>query len=259
MVETISVSASACGCELATDSRLASPDLTLEQVRTLVEQIRSMAGYVSTGREAAALVRKASATEKLVGEMLKACVVMEGEQFALRQAAAEAHLRTQRRAGELLSELVKNPGGRLPKSSSPDASRPASLRELGIASHESHRWQRIAQLPADQFEQYVSECRERRRELTIAGALALANRHARDRDELMDMDADVKLSDGSALLEEYHKASPQIAKVIWLEPVTLASAVPAQQRTEMMEELCRFQLWIRELMSALRALDSGAH
>lgn len=226
--------------------------LATSQVRELVEQVRSMAAVVSTSREAAALVRRANATEKLVAEMLKACVVMEDEQFELRQTAAEAHLRTQRRAGELLTELAKHPGGR-PTVASPSEGRPASLRELGIASYESHRWQRIARLPGPLFEEYVRDCRERRRELTVSGALALANRYVREQSEVEVEDTDVKRSDASALFEEYRKARPHLANVIWLEPSELATAVPASQRGEVIEELHRFQLWVTELVEALRS------
>lgn len=229
--------------------------LTPRKVRDLIEQVQSMVAAVRTGQDAATLVRRACATEKLVAEMLKACAVMEEDQFELRQAAAEAHLRTQRRAGELLIELTKHPGGR-PSGGGLAGERPASLRELGIASYESHRWQRIGRLPECLFEQYVRECREQRRELTIAGALALANRVAREGSE--GPRADVKLSDGHALLEEYQRGRLHLANMIWLEPGRLAGATSARQRREMLEELQRFRLWVAELMDALRSRDHRA-
>jgi hypothetical protein len=226
--------------------------LTPRRVRGLVRQVRSMVAAVRTSRDAATLVRRACATEKLVAEMLKACAVMEDEQFELRQAAAEAHLRTQRKAGELLIELAKHPGGR-PSGGAPAGERPASLRELGIASHESHRWQRIGRLPEGVFEEYVRDCWEQRRELTIAGALALANRVAREGTD--GAHPDVKRSDGRALLEEYQRCRPHLANMIWLEPGRLAAATSARQRREMLDELQRFRLWVAELMDALRPRD----
>jgi hypothetical protein len=56
--------------------------------------------------------------------------------------------------------------------------RPPTLRELGIRSHESHRWQRIAILPADAFESIIRDARDHRKELTTSGVLARARRLA---------------------------------------------------------------------------------
>src|SRR5215471_21572571 len=77
------------------------PDLV--RLTELVQRTREMVRYVNDARDGVMLVRRASATDKLVTEALKGCRLLESEQFTLRQAAAEAHLRTQRRAGELLA------------------------------------------------------------------------------------------------------------------------------------------------------------
>src|SRR5258708_28607915 len=84
----------------------------LARLTEVIRQTRDMIAYVDNARDGALLVRRANATDKLLAEALKGCHELESEQFALRQSAAEAHLRTQRRAGELLASMEKNGGGR---------------------------------------------------------------------------------------------------------------------------------------------------
>jgi hypothetical protein len=52
-----------------------------------------------------------SATSGAVREPLKSNHLLGGRQFALRQEVVEVHLRTQRRAGELLLAMAKHRGG----------------------------------------------------------------------------------------------------------------------------------------------------
>ena len=234
---------------LPRESSLSSDNVQWTQVRHLVQQTQAMINLVKNERDAVLLVRRASATEKLLAQMLKASAAMEDEQFELRQAAAEAHLRTQRRAGELLAELEKHPGGR-PSKAHVKPDQPPSLRQLGIGVHESHRWQRIASLPSDQFERYLAECLDKRRELTVAGALLLARQLAREQQEA---DDEVKLSDGPSLLAEYDKARSHLTDLIWLDPTTLALAVDPTRRMPLIGELTRFRLWMDEVIQALTA------
>lgn len=72
--------------------------------------------------------------------------------------AAELKLRAERKAGELLaaSEFTGRGGDR--KSSS--QSELDSLEGLGVTKKESHRWQAIAVVPAEEFEGYVAKCRD---------------------------------------------------------------------------------------------------
>lgn len=82
---------------------------------------------------------------------------------------AEIKLRAERRAGEMLAVEV------------PSCNRytgPA-LDELGISKAQSHRWQTIAGLPEEQFEQHVAEMNEQDKAITSngipsAGAIPLA-------------------------------------------------------------------------------------
>lgn len=85
--------------------------------------------------------------------------------LVMQNRCAELKLRAERKAGELLGQMPKNPGGR---------STSDTLSQVGIARHQSSRWQRIAHLPEDEFEGYIAETVEAGRELTTAAALQRA-------------------------------------------------------------------------------------
>lgn len=221
----------------------------LDMVRGMCEMVR----FVDSGRDAATLVRRARGLEQLVRTALKDCTVLEEEQFELRQEAAEAHVRTQRRAGELLSELQKHRGGRPSKTASSvdgvSESPPPTLRDLGIDSHESHRWQRIARVPEDVFEKYIATCRAKRTEITTANVLALARQLLQEQEEESSVDA--RPGSNAALHREYQDLRRYASNVIWLDPGGLAESMNAMQRAEALSELERLLLWMAEFRVAL--------
>lgn len=106
---------------------------------------------------------------------LEACLKIVGESLEAANDAAEVKLRAERKAGEMLSVMEKNKGGRpaetgnsvLPVSSE-------SLEDLGIDKMQSSRWQREAAVDEETFESYLSSCRHEQREITQAGLLNIA-------------------------------------------------------------------------------------
>jgi hypothetical protein len=222
------------------------------QLQLLVQRIREMVHYVDSARDAVLLVRRANAVGKLVDEALKSCRILEEQQFELRQDATEAHLRTLRRAGELLTAMPLHPGGRPAQQpdEEPDAGdRPPTLRELGITNHESHRWQRIAKLPDTWFEEHIRDCREHRRELTTSGLLVLAKRFTQEGDDA-DL-GDERPSGKEALFREYEAARDQISNVIWLDPIALARSLDTVGRQRELDRLRRWRMWLDEFETAL--------
>ena len=83
---------------------------------------------------------------------------------------AEIKLRAERRAGQLLRELPRDPGGRPPGNSLQPAT---SLQSTGIEPTQAYRWQRIADIPQDMFEQHMEAMNRATRELTTASTLRL--------------------------------------------------------------------------------------
>jgi N6-adenosine-specific RNA methylase IME4 len=89
------------------------------------------------------------------------------------QDAAEVKVRAERVLGELLAETV-GPGrpGKL--------SQPATVLPEGVSRSDSSRWQQVAQVPAEDFEQHLAETRDLGEVATTAAAVRLAARLADD-------------------------------------------------------------------------------
>lgn len=91
----------------------------------------------------------------------------------MRSRASEAVIRAERRLGELLAETDRNPGGR-PNSLQSAKGLPATYREMGIEPTAAHRWQTVAALEPEKFEQFIQDSREQDYELTSGGIYAYA-------------------------------------------------------------------------------------
>lgn len=87
--------------------------------------------------------------------------------------AAEIALRAERRLGQLLATTPKATGNRAKpggnKLSPPDV---PTLAERGIEKRDASRWQRLASVPEERFEQHVSSVRTRGQRLTTSGTIA---------------------------------------------------------------------------------------
>lgn len=70
----------------------------------------------------------------------------------IQNRAAELKLRAEREAGEFLSSLRLHGGNR--RSRSPSAT--LKLKDLGVTKQQSQRWQIIARVPEESFEQYLN-------------------------------------------------------------------------------------------------------
>jgi len=70
------------------------------------------------------------------------------------QQALDLKLRAERKAGGFLQEMPKNSGGR-PKKTPDNRSVVSTLDKMGITHKESSRWQRIASIPEERFEDYL--------------------------------------------------------------------------------------------------------
>jgi phage N-6-adenine-methyltransferase len=107
-------------------------------------------------------------------EALRVYVKAASDSLEAANAAAEIKLRAERKAGEMLASMEKNPGGG-DQSTGNGVLPVPSLDDLGIDKMQSSRWQREAKVPEEQFEAYVESCNESSQELTQAGLLKIAN------------------------------------------------------------------------------------
>ena len=108
----------------------------------------------------------------------------EAYRYALKQArespevvkmAAEIKLRSERRAGELLKETAKQGGDRQSEQGKA-MSNGTTLVDMGISRDQSSKWQKMANIPEEKFENYI----EVQKELSTAGALKIAKQISRE-------------------------------------------------------------------------------
>src|ERR1039458_8114784 len=105
----------------------------------------------------------------------------EGEE-PTQQNCRNIRIRAERRAGELLTDMAKNPGARgegrprkdgtKSRRSSRTTAYPPKLEDIGITKDQSSKWQRLALL-VDQatFEKALVQAREKNGELTNSALL----------------------------------------------------------------------------------------
>ena len=132
----------------------------------------------------------------------------EAYRYALKQAkespevirkAEEIKLRAERRAGELLKETPKAKGNQYSANSQPVSEQ--KLSDMGITYNQSSKWQKIANIPKEKFENYL----EVEKELSTSGAIRVARQIERQEK-----------------IEEIKKSNPQkvegIYQVIYADP-----------------------------------------
>ena len=85
--------------------------------------------------------------------------------------ATEIKVRAERRAGQMLAEME------LPKHRPAEVSKTTTLSDMGISRDQSSRWQKLAAVPEDKFEQAVAAAKEVAGEVTTAAMLRLNHNH----------------------------------------------------------------------------------
>lgn len=126
--------------------------------------------------------------------------------FVLQNQAAEIRLRAERRAGQLLLEMEKNPGrrgegrprkdGTKVRRSNTTTALPPKLDDIGITKDQSSKWQRLALLVDEStFEKALVQAREKYGELTNAALLRSIREIVTPADVVVDPDVNVVASE----------------------------------------------------------------
>gem|GEM_PF-3015798 len=92
----------------------------------------------------------------------------------MQNRCAEIKIRAERRAGEMLVEREKHPPGPPKQDTSHYVTQPPRLEDLGISRMQSSRWQLVASIPEQAFEERVESRKKNGKELTSAEMLSLA-------------------------------------------------------------------------------------
>ncbi len=109
--------------------------------------------------------------DDLVARAVEACVRVRGYAVELNRTA-EQKLRGIREAGRLLVLVQRSDGGRPLKNASSDlTSYQIALQGAGISRQTAHAWRRVAEIPEQQFEQFIIDAPRAGCDLTIVDFL----------------------------------------------------------------------------------------
>src|SRR5438093_836934 len=105
-------------------------------------------------------------------ERLRLYLRQTNESLEMQNDAAEIGLRAERRAGEMLKQGAEN-GDRAIKGQPKKEiyhdgilSQPVTLKEIGISPNQSSRWQAMANIPEEEFENAIGQAKIAGQELT---------------------------------------------------------------------------------------------
>ena len=108
-------------------------------------------------------------------EALRLYMRQAGESLEMQNDVAEIKLRAERRAGEILQDMEKAQGKRTDLvPSRNEVVEAQTYGEIGLSRTQAHRWQTIAAMPEERFEEHIARTKARNEELTTAGILRVA-------------------------------------------------------------------------------------
>jgi|CZKZ01.1.fsa_nt_gi hypothetical protein len=130
----------------------------------------------------------------------------QARDYDLQNRAATIRLLAERRAGQLLLDMTKNPGtrgagrprrdGTAKRRYSRATTIPPTLEELNISKVQSSKWQRLARLVDDEtFEEAIEQAKERFGELTTAGVLRMVKQVAKPQTTVVESEIDLIAAD----------------------------------------------------------------
>lgn len=126
-------------------------------------------------------------------EALRTYIRQQGASLEMQNQCAEIKLRAERRAGEILREQEKATGtrnqlaGRDSSGGStvlPPEKETSTLAEFGINKTQSSRWQQVADLPTETFEQHIAETKAKKKELTSASVYRLIKKRKKEKKQV---------------------------------------------------------------------------
>jgi len=132
-----------------------------------MEEITSLVNLDKARQELAAItdIRKVKKRMDQV-ETLRIYAKRIGASISVQNKIAEYKIRYERRAGELIPRQITKGGN--PKLHD------ATLKDLGIEKTQSHRWQQIASIPEERFENFIALVKDLEDQLTSIALLNLA-------------------------------------------------------------------------------------
>ena len=105
-----------------------------------------------------------------------------GQSLEIQNIAAEIKIRSERKLGSILTEIILHEGGRPKNSDTMSQFFPSKLSDIGISRKQSSRWQQISSIPNILFEERLEVIKKRGDELTSVEFLSLSAYLQRERD-----------------------------------------------------------------------------
>lgn len=116
-------------------------------------------------------------------EALRQYAKQAGETLEVQNSVAEIKIRAERKAGEILKEMDRAKQGRPHNKptmtvgySSVDQPAKIKLADVGISHNQSSRWQQVAAISEEEFEEHIATTKAANKELTSAGTQKLAKK-----------------------------------------------------------------------------------
>jgi len=117
-------------------------------------------------------------------EAIRAYIKQQKGSFEMQNQAAEIKLRAERRAGEILREIPRQPGERTDLTSGHDVARLTTYQQVlsdnELEDKTVQRWQLEAEIPEEKFEQFITETKAAAEELTSIAAVRIAQKIKRE-------------------------------------------------------------------------------
>ena len=104
------------------------------------------------------------------------------QSLEIQNLAAEIKIRSERKLGNILSEIILHEGGR-PKNCDTMSPFSSKLSDIGISRKQSSRWQQISSIPKILFEERLEVIKKRGEELTSVHFLSLASSINQEREQ----------------------------------------------------------------------------
>lgn len=121
---------------------------------------------------------------KLIRDKMSAIQIylkQTGQSLEIQNIACEIKIRSERKLGSILTEIILHEGGR-PKNSDTMSLFSSKLSDIGISRKQSSRWQQISSIPKILFEERLEVIKRRGDELTSVEFLSLSAYLQRERD-----------------------------------------------------------------------------
>ncbi len=151
------------------------------QLERLDEATRALA-KASTLEDIKKIEAASHGMENGIKACLKACQEYDDSGLEQQNKWAEIRIKAQRKGGELLAQLSVSPGKRTDLTLPTDgqgSTKKDEIEKNNLSRGTANRWQQIATVPVETFENHIQETKEKRQELTSASVLRLAQAEKR--------------------------------------------------------------------------------